>query len=68
MSVVPALHAGPFHPLESVLFVLLAIGPLIAAVVVVLVVRRREARSDAAVRDQAPADSDRRAPSVPPRS
>ena len=39
------LHAGPFHPVETVLVLLLALGPLIAAFVVVLAVRRREAHS-----------------------
>lgn len=43
----PPLHIGPLHPVESILVALLAFGPLIAAFVVVVVVRRREAREDA---------------------
>ena len=69
------LHIGPLHPLESVLVLLLALGPLVAAVVVVLVVRRREALEDegqnkdrGAGPAQGPADSESSAASVPPSS
>ena len=56
-----ALHAGPFHPVETALVLLLALGPLIAAFVVVLAVRRREAQESSPELDSSAA-------SVPPSS
>jgi hypothetical protein len=38
----PVLHFGALHGVEWVFVLLLAFGPLLAAVAVVLVVRRRE--------------------------
>ena len=38
----PVLHLGPLHGVDWVFVLLLAFGPLLAAVAVVLIVRRRE--------------------------
>jgi len=40
MTPVPALHMGALHGMEGVLVLLLAFGPLLAVVPVVLLVRR----------------------------
>jgi hypothetical protein len=42
------LHLGAFHTYEWVLFLLLIIGPFLGLAVTIVVVRRREAREDAA--------------------
>jgi hypothetical protein len=42
MTVVPALHMGPLHPVEQLLVVLIAFGPFVVLAVVVYVVRRRD--------------------------
>lgn len=38
------LHLGPLHPFEVALVLVLAFGPLLAAVAVVLAIRRHEER------------------------
>jgi hypothetical protein len=40
-------HLGALHGFEAVVFYLLVFGPLLALVVTVLVVRRRDAQHDA---------------------
>ncbi len=50
-----ALHMGSLHAYEQALVLLLAFGPLVALVVVVHVVRRRDiAEEEAGTRDGAP--------------
>ena len=48
MSAPLPLHLGAFHTYEWVLFLLLIVGPFLGLAVTVVVVRRREAREDAA--------------------
>jgi uncharacterized protein YpmS len=42
MTTLPVMHLGALHGAEWVFVLLLAFGPLLAAVAVVLVVRHRE--------------------------
>ncbi len=42
----PVLHAGPLHPIEQVLVLLLAFGPFVVLAVVVIRARRRDAQDE----------------------
>lgn len=52
--VLPAtpLHLGPLHPVEQAVTAALAFGPFLVLGVVIVVLRRREARAGAATTDQ----------------
>ena len=44
MNAIPVMHLGPLHGFAWVFILLLAFGPLLAAVGVVLAIRRRESQ------------------------
>ena len=48
MTRAPVLHMGALHGMEGVLVLLLALGPLLAVVPVVLVIRHRDVRAEQA--------------------